>query len=233
MVRHLGDLRMETKKILVPESLQETLWRLEEVRQGFRNKSATDVQEALQWVLARQGLPGSYSNLFMPTVQDLTQGAHLLTGERMRSNAGTRHVLGEEALRTVIVWKLGSTSAVTEAVKGFNQIIERGGKSGSYCCHTCTMSFLRTLAVVKPDEREQILEKGLDRIRKARTSDGRWRGFPFYYTLLTLSEIDTTSAHAELRHASKIAGRLLKRYASGDRVSRFRRLALEKTLDAV
>jgi hypothetical protein len=39
---------METTKILVPESLQETLWRLEEVRQGFRTKSATDVQEALE-----------------------------------------------------------------------------------------------------------------------------------------------------------------------------------------
>jgi len=206
---------------------------LEEVRQGFRNKSATYVQEALQWVLARQGLPGSYSNLFMPTVQDVTQGARLLTGERMRSGGGTRHVLGEEALRTVIVWKLGSASAVTEAVKGFNQIIERGGKSGSYCCHTCTMSFLRTLTVVEPDKGGEIVEKGLNKIRKARTSDGRWRGFPFYYTLLTLSEIDTTSAHAELRHASKTAERLLKRYQNGDRVSRFRRLALEKTLAVV
>ena len=221
---------METKKILVSESLQETLWRLEEVRQGFRSKSPAHVQEALQWVLSRQGLPGSYSNLFMPTVQDVTQGARLLTGERMQSGGGTRHVLGEEALRTVIVWKLESTSAVKEAVKGFNQIIARGGKSGSYCCHTCTMSFLRTLTVVKPDEGDEIVEKGLNKIRKERTSDGRWHGFPFYYTLLTLSEIDTTSAHAELRHASKTAERLLKRYQNDDRVSRFRRLTLEKTL---
>jgi len=224
---------METKKILVPESLQETLWRLEEVRQGFRSKSATHVQEALQWVLLRQGLSGAYSNLFMPTVQDLTQGAHLLTGERLRSDGGTKHILGEEALRTVIIWKLRSASAVTEAVKGFNQIIQRGGKSGSYCCHTCTVSFLRTLAVVEPDKGDEIIEKGLNRIKEARTSVGRWQGFPFYYTLLTLSEIDTSSARAELRHASKIAERLLKRYTSGDRVSRFRRLALEKTLDAV
>jgi hypothetical protein len=221
---------METKKILVPESLQETLWRLEEARQGFRSKSPAYVQEALQWVLSRQGLPGSYSNLFMPTVQDVTQGARLLTGERMQSGGGTRHVLGEEALRTVIVWKLESTSAVKEAVKGFNQIIERGGKSGSYCCHTCTMSFLRTLSVVKPDKVDEIVEKGLNKIRKERTSDGRWHGFPFYYTLLTLSEIDTASAHAELRYASKKAEMLLKRYQNDDRVSRFRRLTLEKML---
>ena len=86
---------MEIKKILVSDSLQETLWRLEEVRQGFRSKLGADVQEALQWVLARQGLQGSYFNLFMPTNQDLSQGARLPTGERMLSDAGTRMFLAK------------------------------------------------------------------------------------------------------------------------------------------
>jgi len=224
---------METKKILVPESLQETLWRLEEVRQGFRSKSTADVQKALEWVLTRQGLQGSYFNLFMPANQDLSQGVRLLTGERMLSDAGTRHVLGEEALRTVIVWKLRSSSAVKQALKGFNDLLEAGAKSGSWCCYTCTAAFLRTLAVTKPDNWDRILEKGLNRIKKARTPNGRWHGFPFYYTLLTLSEMDTPSARAELRHADKIAERLLKRYRSDHRISRFRRLALEAALNAV
>lgn len=224
---------METKKILVPESLQETLWRLEEVRQGFRSKSHADVQEALEWVLARWGLHGSYFNLFMPTNQDLSQGVRLLTGERMLSDAGTRHVLGEEALRTVIVWKLGSSSVVKRALESFNDLLEAGAKRGSWCCYTCTIAFLRTLAVVKPDRWDRILEKDLNRIKKARTADGRWHGFPFYYMLLTLSGIDTPSAQAELRHASKTAERLLKRYRSDDRMSRFRRLGLEAVLNAV
>lgn len=224
---------METKKILVPESLQETLWRLEEVRQGFRSKSDAHVYEALQWILARQGLQGSYFNMFMPTNQDLSQGVRLLTGEQMRSDAGTRHVLSEEALRTVIVWKLRSSSAVTQALKGFNDLLKAGAKNGSWCCYKCTISFLRTLAVVKPNIWDRTLEKGLNRIKKARTTDGRWHGFPFYYTLLTLSEMDTPSARAELRHASKIAERLLKRYHGDDRLSRFRRLALEATLNVI
>jgi len=224
---------METKKILVPESLQETLWRLEEVRQGFRTKSAAHVQEALEWVLSRQGLHGSYFNLFMPTNQDLSQDVRLLTGERMLSNAGTRHVLGEEALRTVIVWKLRSSPAVKQALESFNDLLEAGAKSGSWCCYTCTTAFLRTLAVTKPNRWDRILEKGLDGIKKARTADGRWHGFPFYYMLLTLSEMDTPSARAELRHASKIAERLLKRYRGDDRISRFRRLGLEAALNAV
>ena len=224
---------METKKILVTESLQETLWCLEEVHQGFRSKSAAHVQEALQWVLARQGLQRSYFNLFMPMNQDLSQGVRLLTGERMLSNAGNRHVLGEEALRTVIVWKLRSSLAVKQALKGFNDLLEAGAKSGHWCCYTCTTAFLRTLAVVKPDRWDGILEKGINRIKKARTANGRWRGFPFYYMLLTLSEMDTSSARDELRHASKIAERLLKRYHNDDRISRFRRLGLKAALNVV
>ena len=224
---------METEAVLVSESLQETLWRLEEVRRGFRSRSGTRVQEALEWILSRQGLKGSYSNLFLPTKRDLTQGLHLLTGERKSTGAATRHILGEEALRTAIAWKLGSSLAVEEALKGFNEILEAGGRSGSYCCYACTIAFLRTLAVVKPDGWDQILEKGIRRIKEARTANGRWRGFPFYYTLLALSDLETSSARDELIHAGRVAEKLLKRYTRDDRVSRFRRVGLEDALNAL
>ena len=223
----------EEDKVLVPDSLQETLWRLEEVRLGFRRKSVDDVQEALQWVLSRQGLKGSYCDLSAPTHQDLTQGVQLLTGERIGRYGAARHILGEEALRTVIIWDHRSSASTAEALKGFNQILERGGRSGSYCCYRCTSSFLRTLAVVRPEEWEEILEKGLSKIKAARTPDGRWHGFPFYYTLLTLSEIDSPFAGDELRHGRRIAKDLLKRYKGNDRISLFRRLGLKATLNAL
>jgi len=219
--------------VLVSDSLQETLWRLEEVRQGFRSKSVPRVQEALEWVLSRQGLKGSYCNLFMPTAKDIDHGVHLLTGEHVETNAATRHILGEEALRTAIVWKLDSSRPVAEALEGLNQILDRGGKNGRYCCYTCTVSFLRTLAVAKTDSADEILEKGLNFINRARSSDGKWHGFPFYYTLLFLSETKLPSAQEELRHAGKIAERLLKRYHRNDRTSLFRRLGLEAALNTI
>ncbi len=224
---------MEKERILVPESLQETLWRLEEVRQGFRTGSDAHVKEALDWVLSRQGLKGSYRGLFAPTDQDCVQGVRLLTGECLGSYGSTRHILGEEALRTAIAWNLRSSPAVTKALMGFSQILEdasRPERSGFYCCHKCTAAFLRTLAAAKPDNWDRILEQGVDKIREARTSDGRWHGFPFYYTLLTLSEIGIPSSTMELRYARKVAERLLGRYQKEDRTSRFRKLALESTL---
>jgi len=224
---------METERILVPESLQETLWRLEEVRQGFRTGSDAHVKEALDWVLSRQGLKGSYRGLFAPADHDYVQGVRLLTGEFVGSYGGAKHILGEEALRTVVVWNLRSSPAVTKALKGFSQILEdasRPEKSGFYCCHKCTAAFLRTLAVAKSDSWDGILEQGVDKIKEARTSDGRWQGFPFYYTLLTLSEMGIPSSTEELRYARKVAERLLGRYQKEDRTSRFRKLALESTL---
>jgi len=226
---------LKSERILVVEYLAETLWRLEEVRRGFRSRFDAQVKEALQWVLSRQGLEGAYRNLFSPTEKDVL-GIQLLTGERIVSGAALRHILGEEALRTLIVWNLGSSPAVREAVKSFRTLLDIGSgrrarETGFYCCYRCTPAFLRTLAVAQPDGWEGILERGIGNIRRSRTADGRWRGFPFHYTLLTLSEMDMASAKAELRHARKVAEGLLKRYRNDDRTSRFRRLGLEAALE--
>ena len=225
---------MEQEPILVRESLAETLWRLEEVRLKFRPKSAGKVDEALDFVLSRQGLKGSYRNLFAATDQDLP-GVKLPTGERLES-ASLRHVLGEEALRTAVLWNRGSTSAVKKALEGYGELLERGEpcarKSGFFCCYKCTLAFLRTLVAVKPNDWTETLERGIQRMKSERISNGRWHGFPFFYTLLTLSEIDSPSAKTELRNARITAGKILKRYEGNDRTSRFRRLGLEAAMSA-
>ena len=59
------------------------------------------------------------------------------------------------------------------------------------------------------------------------TCEGRWRGYPFYYTLLTLAEIDCAAVQQEQSHTAKTVESLLRRNHGDDRVSRFRRLALK------
>jgi hypothetical protein len=86
---------------------------------------------------------------------------------------------------------------------------------------------------VKPEGWEGILERGINRINDTRTPDGRWHGFPFYYTLLALSEADKPAARTELKHARKTAEKLLKRNSRNDRTSLFRRLGLNAALNAV
>jgi len=230
-------------RILVPRSLQETLWRLEEARLGFRDASAADAKEALQWVLKRQGLPGSYGDLFAPTQQDITKGIRLPTGEFMRSYAAARHVIGEEALRTIAVWKYGRHSTpFKQAMNGYNYIFRRviERNDGLFCCYKCTVGFLRSsgvlrnarLASIRPDEMDDVLRMSLNRVKEARTGGGKWRGFPYYYMLLALSAMDMPPARAELRYASKIAESLIRRNRGDDRGARFRRLGLEAAVNA-
>ncbi|MCJ7767843.1 hypothetical protein MUP79_05595 [Candidatus Bathyarchaeota archaeon] len=76
-------------------------------------------------------------------------------------------MLGEEALRTAMVWKHGSSEAAAEAVKGSDQTLERGERTGVYCCYTCTLSFLRASTAVKPEGWEETLGKSINRIECA------------------------------------------------------------------
>jgi hypothetical protein len=217
-------------RILISDSLQETLWRLEEVRYGFRSKSDASISEALDWVLSRQGLPTAYRNrFFAPTERDFQQGLRLPTGEQIRTRAALMHILGEEALRATIIWGRRSSSTVKEALQGFDQIHEAAHSNGRYCCYNCTIAFLRTLTVVKPTDWNKTLTNGLSEIRKARTDNGRWKGYPFYYTLLMLSELKLPNAHDELKHARKAAEKLLSKYEGNDRTTRFRHAALTAT----
>lgn len=223
---------MKEDRILFADSLQETLWRLEEVRRGFRTKSQTEVDEALEWMLTRQGLPDSYRGMFAPAEADTNQGLRLLTGERVSSKASIRHILSEEALRTAFLWGLSEAPATKRALERFKVIMETADKcNGRFCCYLCTTAFVRALFVAKPKGWESVLAKSLDMIKKKRTSDGKWHGYPYYYTLLTLSEIDAPQAEAELKHARTRAERLLKRCTGNDRTSLFRRIALEDTLN--
>jgi hypothetical protein len=220
--------------LLVPESLQETVYRLEEVRRGLRTSSDEEVQESLNWVLGRQGLKGSYRKLFAPTEKDLSEGLQMLTGEQYpRRGLLARHILGEEALRAVVLWNRRSHPAAMKALEGFEEMMN-SHPGGFYCCYNCAPAFLKTLSVVNLNNSDEILDKGIGNIKKARVSNGRWRGFPFYYTLLVLSEMDASSAKAELRYAGKTAQKLIKKYENKvDRASRFKTIGLKAAVNAL
>jgi hypothetical protein len=97
--------------------------------------------------------------------------------------------------------------------------------------NTCTIALWRGVTAARPRGWEEILEKGLIRLKAARTPDGRWRGYPFYYTLLTLAEIDCAAVQQEQSHTAKTVESLLRRNRGDNRVSRFRRLALKWALE--
>ena len=235
------------EKLLNKQSLAETLWRLEEVSLGFVKAKKNDSEKALDWVLSRQGKEGAYGTrsgdaLFAPTKSDLEQ-YRLQTGERVPKSASNRHVLGEEALRTLICWKKRSKPEVKRALAAFERILDANktgtGKTvpsaretGYFCCRQCNPAFLRTSRVVESDGWENTLTQGIKHFKEARTPNGRWHGYHFFYTLLVLSELtDIPAAKRELRYARVAAEKVVSRYrGKDDRTSRFRLHALNSTL---
>lgn len=200
-----------------------------------RDLTKSQRTEAGRWIVGRQGLRGSYAGMFAPTSKDLDKGIRLFTGERIATRAGVGHVLGEEACRAMILLnvpgkqtretlKAASAEMICRTASGQNR------KAGMYCCGKCTAALWRHLAVGGLAKSEALLAAGLKTLKSRRTGDGRWRVFPFYYTLLALSEIDLPAATKELRYVAPVCERLLNRSATNGRYNKRRRALAERVL---
>jgi hypothetical protein len=196
-----------------------------------------DRVEAARWIAGRQGLPGSYAGMFAPTERDFREGVRVFTGERMRTRAGTAHVLGEEAMRALVLFDVsdrGVQAALARAREGMEAALRgleaKGHAAGRYCCGTCSVAFWRNLAVGGLARAERRLAQAMKELRAARLGDGKWRPFPFWYTLLALSEIALPGALAEVRYAAPVCERYLARPGKPDVFGQRRRAVAERAL---
>jgi hypothetical protein len=218
-----------------PTSLSATVDAVNEALFLGRPNTKAQRAAAAQWIAARQGLPGSYAGMFAPTEQEFVQGVQVFTGERMSTRAGTAHILGEEACRALILLDVPSTrkaiaDAGVEMIERLADVERRGYPVGLYCCRRCSVALWRHLAVGGLAQQERRLAAGLAILRSERTDNGRWRTFPFHYTVLALSDIALPAAAAELRHAAPALERVLEGRPRDDRYHQRRRTLAERVL---
>ncbi len=192
----------------------------------------------------RQGQAGSYAGLFAPVDDEITAGYRFITGERINSDVGARHILGEEALRALILLEPDAQyqrAAIERAAASMdrrlhaNETQHGGGHRavGTYCCNRCTVGLWRALAVDAYPHADRRLAAGMQWLKAKRDGGGAWRGMPFHYTLSALVEIDPALSGAELSHARPGIERRLSRgpATSDDPHQRRRRAILEKAMD--
>lgn len=185
---------------------------------------------------ARQGQPGSYHGLFSVPQADYTRGVRLFTGEPVRSRVGVAFVLGQESCRALQLLPLPdvtTAAALTRAKTSVRDMLVRGGRPGYYCCARCSAVLWRNLATWNCEFSRQALRDGIELIRKKRDGTGKWKTFPFYYTLLVLSEIDSPDARAELEYAAPRCARLLRRKVAHDHFATRRRVLLQRVLKQI
>ncbi len=219
-------------EILYPDSLALTLDALNEAY--FFQLPVADKEQVAEWLAGRQGKPGSYANMFAPTEVDFSEGIRLFTRERVQSRVATSHILGEEACRALILLSVSSVNVRDALSRASQGMMSRLGstehKPGMYCCVKCTTALWRHLAVGGLEDGEAWLSAGISILKSRRDGGGRWRTFPFHYTLLALSEVDLPSAVEEMRYASQICERYLRWPPKDDKFTIRRRALSEKVL---
>jgi hypothetical protein len=184
-----------------------------------RALAATERARAAAWIAARQGLPGSYGGTFAGFPSERSKGIVLFTGERVTS-ASARHILGEEASRALRVLSVRNGNvrrALDAADEGLMKCLARAAQDprrqnpGLYCCGKCSVGLWRNLLAGGLDRHEERLRRGASRLHSVRDGEHGWRTFPFWYTVLALSEMDFDEAKAELKHAAPALERTVGR----------------------
>jgi hypothetical protein len=193
------------------------------VNAAFFYKAKTTKAEreaAARWIAGRQGLPGAYGEMFAMTDCDRAEGVRTFSGQAVGSGGGARHILGEEAcraLRLLDVRNAGVQKALDRATAFMKARMTGPTLSrGMYCCGRCTPSVWRHILAGVPagGPWEEFMATGLRTLKAAQLASGKWRFFPFHYTLLALSEMDSPAAVEEMRHAAPLCERTVARGAA-------------------
>ena len=191
-------------------SLSETVDGINAALFDGRSLAAGERGEVARWIAGRQGLPGAYADTFAGFPTEQSKGIVLFTGERIAS-ASARHILGEEAsraLRRLRVRDAEVTRALGRADEGMMRCLARAAEDprhanpGLFCCGKCSVGLWRNLLSGGLDRQEERLQRGASHLRSMRDDGHQWRRFPFWYTVLALSEMDSTEARRELKHAA-------------------------------
>ena len=220
------------------QSLAGTVANLNTARlQGTRLAQA-EREQAAAWIAGRADLPGSYRGLPAPTAADHHAKLRLFTGEIVGSRVGVRCKLGFEATwaLTALHPRKPAAAAVATAcrqrtIECFAQ--ERVRRPGMYCCCTCSVAGWRALGNAPEPAAAPLLEAALGCLRADRDGKGRWLHFPFWYSLLALSDMTHPRAIEELAYAAPRMERVLQAKVGRDIYDRRRRLLARHVLARV
>lgn len=226
--------------IVNPDSMALTLDVLNEACFNGKKLSKAEKEPAAKWIAGRQGLRFSYAEMPAPTDIDYCDGIRVFTGEPVKSGASIGHILGEEGCRALLVLDISDAhtqAALDKATAGMmaRLMLPSGEPNpetfGMYCCGLCSVAYWRHLAVGGLEDSEKRLAAGVEILKEHRKGGGQWKRFPFYYTLLALSEMKLRSALEEMRYTAPVLERYVKRACADDVYEQRRHTLAQRILE--
>jgi hypothetical protein len=218
---------VEVPSLIHATSVSETVDAVNAALFEQRKIPAAERKRVAHWLAERQGLPGAYGDTFAGFPAERQSGMVVFTGERIAS-ASARHILGEEtcrALRRLGVSDARVVAALERADEGLMRCLARAAldprntNPGRYCCGKCTVGLWRNLLAGGLDRQAERLRRGAGHLRTMRDGKGQWRVFPFWYTVLALSELDFPEALREIKYAAPVLERAAERAPASTRAA--------------
>lgn len=201
-------------------SLAKTVDHINESIYSGQPMDGKEKEKVARWLVSRLGQKGSYGGLIAPTELDFKSPVALFTGEKLKSKASTAHILGEEAMQSLKRLQIKDkdiTLALEKSKNAMENVLKQWEpKVGMFCCGICSVAYWRSLSSGCLDYSEERLANGLRILKTLRDGKGRWRRFPFYYTLLALSEIDLPGVKEEFQYAGPSMERAMNKTSKVD-----------------
>lgn len=215
--------------LLNRSSLYKTVDNVNEALFYGKKITKATAKEIVSWISSRLDTEYSYNKSYGLTGKDMRSDVFTFTGERLFS-ASMRHIMAEESARVVLQLskiaglKPASLKSTDEQFYKMLKASDEAGKpAGTFCCGACTIGLWRYLNAGGLPQYQQYFSDGLQALHSNRDETGKWRRFPFYYTLLALSEIDDPLAMKEINYALPECERALKRLRQGNKFSNRKR----------
>ena len=189
-------------------------------------------QEINSLLVSRQVNFGKNSAFFLPFASEKDRPPRLFTGETLRTDFAFRHIQLIEATRLLIL--LGEEREVVQHSISLAKQRMAASCYSTFCakgeCKAITIAYMRYMNCLAHQDIEPRLLHFLASLSSFRDGRGRWRGFPYYYTLLMLTELDESLAAQEINYAAPACEKLLKRARGSDQFSQRRQLILRNVL---
>lgn len=204
--------------IIHHQSLAATLDAVNETFFYGRSLAAAEREETAKWLAELQGRNDRAHTRFPLSPEALNGGIPLFTGEKLRTKYPGADVIGVEACRALMLLN-GDDPAVRATLVRANEGLRDACFVGSCIIGECAhgaVAVWRYLAIGGLEDAERRLDAHLRRLAAHRDGKGRWQRFPFYYTLLALSELDHPHARVEIQYAAPTCERMLRRAPKDD-----------------
>ncbi|MFW9843496.1 MAG: hypothetical protein ACFFEV_02855 [Candidatus Thorarchaeota archaeon] len=179
------------------DSLEEAILLLDRYHRSGDN---IDFEQVVEFITGQQIRYGRDAGTFVESRNVSCHKPRIYTGERLQTYLASKNILTIDSARALIL--SGSSTEITKSSIALVDSWMENQCFSDFCatgeCRYSSIAYIRYLnACGKIDRIEQMVCK----LSKFRDGKGGWTGFPYFFTLLALTEIRSSIVDNELEYA--------------------------------